>query len=80
MKKVTGIIAALLISGSVLAVENAEKHDIYCKPMESNQTAKMGRFSTFAIKFYLTSNNDYKACREIAAADDGAKVIIDPNA
>lgn len=80
MKKITGIMAALLISGSVHASENGGQQALYCKPMASNQTAHMGHFSAFAIKFYLTSNADYKACRKIAAADDGAKVIIDPDA
>ena len=79
MKKVAGVLAALMISGSAMAVEQTNTAEPYCKAMISNQTAQGGLFTAFSIKFYLTSEADYQACRKIAADDDGAKVIIDPS-
>ncbi len=78
MKKITGVFAALLMSGSVMAVDQPAEDTLYCEPMISNHSTQIRAFGAFAIKFYLTDESGYEACREIATKDGGAKVIVSP--
>ncbi|WP_062261560.1 hypothetical protein [Endozoicomonas arenosclerae] len=79
MKVLVVSLVAAVLSGSALASEKEESHKPMCKPLTPVYVEQSGRAPGISPQFYITSEADYKACRDMAS-EKGAHVIIDPNA
>ncbi|WP_257286136.1 hypothetical protein [Endozoicomonas sp. SESOKO1] len=90
MKVMAVAVAGMLLAGAVQAadqVEDIQRQGMVCYSMgpvnSERQSSGRGMAPDLSVNiaptFYITSDRDYAACREMAA-EKGAHVIIDPNA
>ena len=79
MKKTGVAIMAVMFSMAAVASEKEADKTVMCQPLVTIPMEQTSTAPSVSPTFYVTSQADYKACKEMARKQ-GGRVIINPDA